>query len=67
MFIKLTLSHNQHDYYVANLNHIVDMHRQKDDRTCITLVNGNEIYVAETPLEIMRLIGASHGGRTEVR
>lgn len=57
MFIKLTLSHNRTEYYVANLNHIVDMHQQKDDRTCITLVNGNEIYVAETPIEIMRLVG----------
>lgn len=57
MFIKLTLSYNQQDYYVANHNHIVDMHRQKDDRTCITLVNGNEVYVAETPIEIMRLVG----------
>ena len=57
MFIKLTLSHNQTEYYVANLNHIVDMHQQKDDRTCITLVNGNEVYVTETPIEIMRLVG----------
>ncbi len=59
MFIKLTLSHNQAEYYVANLNHIVDMHQQKDNRTCISFVNGNEAYVTETPIEIMRLIGAA--------
>lgn len=56
MFVKLTLSHNQQDYYVLNIYHVVDMHRQKDDRTCIRLLDGSDIYVDETPTEIVRLL-----------
>lgn len=59
MFIKLTLSHNQHDYYAVNFQHIIDVHHQKDKRTCVKLIDGSEVYVTETPLEIMRLIGAA--------
>lgn len=61
MFIKLTLRCNGEnwvdDYFVAPV-HIVDMHRQKNNVTCLKFVDGSEIYVAETPIEIMRLIGA---------
>lgn len=56
MFIKLTLSHNKQEYYALSIYHVIDMHRQKDDRTCIRLVDGSDIYVDETPLEIMQLL-----------
>lgn len=61
MFIKLTLRHNGENWvddYFANPAHIVDMHRQRNNVTCLKFVDGSEIYVAETPAEIMQLMGA---------
>lgn len=56
MFIKLTPSNNKQDYYALSIYHVVDMHRQKDERTCIRLIDGSDVYVDEAPTEIMQLL-----------